>query len=145
MQERHQAPYQAPVSKPAQQSRHLDSKTSGNHLQSDDADLAFALFDVRYVASVHVQVNSHVGLGPSFPLSQKPDALPNLNQKGMIRARHPFMVAVLFKACVWYARHRGKQELPKSRKAADQRAEESFDNRDSVRASVISSWAKPTL
>ena len=36
----------------AKQFRHCCSKTSGNHLQRNDPDLALALLDVRYVSSV---------------------------------------------------------------------------------------------
>jgi hypothetical protein len=48
------------------------------------ADLALALFDVRYVSPVHIQADGHVGLSPSLPLSQKSDAFPDLKQEGMI-------------------------------------------------------------
>jgi hypothetical protein len=33
-----------------------------------------------------------------------PNAFPNLNQESVIGAGHPLMVAIPFKACVWYAR-----------------------------------------
>lgn len=101
----------------AQQFRHGRSKTTGNHLQGDDANLAFPLLNVRYVPSVHIQAHSHVGLSPSLPLSQQTDALPNLNQESVIGAGHPSMVAIPFKSCVWYARQPRKEGLPKPKKA----------------------------
>ena len=38
-----------------------------------------------------------------FP--QRLDAFPQLNQKNVSAARHALIVAILFAACVWHARH----------------------------------------
>lgn len=62
-----------------EQVSHSCVQTPSDHLQRDDPDLPLALLDVRYVSSVHIQANSHVGLSPSFLLSQQTDALSNLN------------------------------------------------------------------
>jgi hypothetical protein len=84
---------------------HSGFQTSGNHLQGDDPSFALALLDVGYVSPVHVQVDCHVSLCPSFSPSQRLNALSQLNQKDMTAAGHVFMVGILLQPCVWHARH----------------------------------------
>ena len=88
-----------------EQLRHRGVQTSGNHLQGDDPYFALALFNVRDVSPIHIQVDREVSLRPSFVFPQRLDAFSQLNQKNVSAAGHALIVAILFSACVWHARH----------------------------------------
>jgi hypothetical protein len=89
----------------SEQSRHRRIQSLGDHLEGNDPCLAFPSFNVGYMPAVHVKVNGHIRLRPSFFLTQHLDTLSQLNQESMIATGHSFMVAILSEARVWHARH----------------------------------------
>jgi hypothetical protein len=92
------------VLKALEQLGHCSVQAPGNHLQGDDPHFALALFNVRDVSPVHIQVDREVGLRPSFVFPQRLDAFSQLNQKNVSATGHALIVAILFAACVWHAR-----------------------------------------
>jgi hypothetical protein len=69
------------------------------------------------VSSIYVQINGHIGLGPTLLSSMRSDAFSQLHQEGMIAGGHASILGVLFFARVWHARHYGVNYSELTRRA----------------------------
>lgn len=69
-------------------------QTTGDNLKRNQSSLTLAPFNIGDVSPVHIKANSHVRLGPALLFPQSAETHSDSNQKCMIFAGHPLIVAL---------------------------------------------------
>lgn len=108
----------ATLLKSSEQIGHCDVEAPSDYLQRDDSNLALACLDVGQMATIDVQMNRHVGLGPLLFLSKPLYPTAQLYEQCVVASGHLSMMGVSCRSRVWHARQRqweGRERKWKSR------------------------------